>query len=353
MSRKQLVIAVVLALAVVCVFCCLGGLTANYLVETFPTPTWLSIEPFEAATPLPSATPAEDAWRTPSVARIPTPPPPTAKPEPPTPTNTRVIPLTTPSRRATPAAVETFVPDNWEPDDTLADAKPMGVGEWQTHNLHVRGDHDWVYFEAQEGTTYIVETSNLGDGMDTVVHFYDGEGNELSSDDDGGEEFLSSRLWWAAAEGGRLYVMVSSFSDMDEGPGANYDLSLRLGEDFALDEYEPDDSRAQARRIGVGDTQTHNRHRGGDVDWVYFEAQAGTRYVVETSNLGDDADTVIYLYDEAGEELGSDDDGGAETWASRLEWVAPRDGVFYVRVEDWLGSSAGPGTRYDVLVLPG
>jgi len=351
MSRKQSILVVVLALAVVTVFCCLGGLTANYLVETCPTLTSLLVQPFELPTPPSIATAAEDAWPTPSVAKLPTSPPPTPKPEPPTPTNTRVIPLTTPPHRATATPEVPFAPDEWEPDNSLAEASPIGVGERQTHNLHVEGDHDWMHFEVQEGTVYVIETSNLGDEMDTVIHLYDEEGNELASDDDGGEDFLASRLWWAPTEAGRLYVMISSFSDMNKGPGTNYDVTLRLGEDFEVDEYEPDDSRAQARRIGVGETQTHNRHRGGDQDWVYFEAQAGTTYIIETSNLGDGADTVVYLYDQDGEELASDDDGGAEMWASLLEWTAPHDGTLYVMVEDWLGTSTGPETSYDISLL--
>jgi hypothetical protein len=84
---------------------------------------------------------------------------------------------------------------------------------------------------------------------------------------------------------------------------------------------------------------------------VHFEAQAGTTYIIETSNLGDGADTVVYLYDQAGEELASDDDGGTETRASRLEWTAPHDGTLYVMVEDWLGTSTGPKTSYDISLL--
>jgi hypothetical protein len=121
-----------------------------------------------------------------------------------------------------------------------------------------------------------------------------------------------------------------------------------LADRFRVDEYEPDDTRRQATRIEVGETQRHNRHAAGDVDWLSFEAQAGTTYVIKTSGLGDRADTAIHLYNAWGAELAFDDDSGTELWASRLRWTAPESTLFYVKVTDWLQGSSGPGTGYDV-----
>ena len=346
MSGKQWVVTAVLGGALVCVSAGLGVYLAIYLMEAFPTSTSPGVQPTE----LPSITTEAAISPTPSATQIPTVVPPTSTPEPPTPTNTRVIPLITPSPRPSPTPREAFAPDSFEPDDSWADASLIQVGETQTHNLHVEGDHDWVFFEAQQGRAYVIETSNLAYEIDTVVELYDQRGNELASDDDGGEEYLASRLWWVATDGGRLYVMIRSFGDADEGPGTRYDVSLRMAEGFRIDQYEPDNSRAQARPIAAGESQTHNRHVAGDRDWMYFEAQGGMTYVIETFNLGPNADTVVYLYDAAGNELASDDDRGGETWASRLEWTAPQDGAFYIMVGDWLQTSAGPGTRYDIVV---
>lgn len=246
---------------------------------------------------------------------------------------------------ATPIPSEVFTPDNWEPDDSLSDANLIDVGDTQMHNMHLEGDDDWVYFEAKEGTNYVIETSNLGDEIDTVIYLYDEDEDELAEDDDGGREPLASRLYWRATEDGTLYVEIKDWGD-NAGPGTSYDISLSLGEDVEADEYEPDDSLAQAKRLAAGETQTHNMHVAENMDWVYFEAENGTTYVIETSNLGDYIDTVIYLYDEDENVLAEDDDGG-DDWASRLEWTATEDGMLYVKVEDW-GGAAGPGTEYDI-----
>lgn len=353
MSRTQWAVIGILAVAVACVLFWLGSYLLVYLAESFPSFSSAALTPTEVPTvvAVPSAT--EPVLPSPSATSIPASASPTATLQPPTPTHTRVIPLSTPPLLSTPIRRGPVAPDSWEPDDTRSDASPLGLGEGQTHNLHVEGDHDWVYFEAEEGSAYVIGTSDLGHEVDTVVELYDEEGNELASDDDGGEEFHASRLWWVAEAGGRLYVKIRSFSEGEAGAGTNYDLSLRLAKGFQIDQYEPDDSRARAKLIAVGETQTHNRHVAGDRDWIYLEVQAGVTYVIETFNLGPDADTVVHVYDQAGEELASGDDGGDETWASRLEWRAPRDGEFYILVEDWFETSAGPGTRYDIAVHTG
>jgi hypothetical protein len=277
---------------------------------------------------------------------------PEATPEPPTTTSTSVASVSTYAPLPGPTLVppETVEPDDWEPDDSWAAASPIGVGDIQSHNLHLRGDHDWVYMETEEGSTYVVETTNLGGGIDTAIYLYDQEGNMLLSDDDGGGELWASRFQWTATEEGRLYVMIRDLGDNDAGPRTSYDVSLSLGEAFEMDEYEPDDSLAGANRIAVGETQTHNLHVEGDRDWVYFEALAGTTYAISTSDLGSDVDTIIFLYDGQSNELASDDDIGGEFLASRLEWTADNDGALYVMTRDLWGAYSGPGTEYDVSV---
>ncbi len=350
MSRTQGAVIGIMSVAVACVFFCLGSLLLVYLGESFPSlrPAALTATDVPTVVAEPSATepvlPTETATSVPSFAS------PTATRVPATPTQTRVIPLSTPPLLPTPIRRGPVAPDRWEPDDAWSAASLLVLDEGQTHNLHVEGDHDWVYFEAEEGSAYVFATSKLGHEVDTVIELYDEEGNQLASDDDGGEEFHASRLWWVAEAGGRLYVKIRSFSEGEAGAETNYDVSLRLAEGFRIDQYEPDGSRTRAKLIVRGETQTHNRHVAGDRDWVYFEAQAGVTYVIETFNLGSDADTVVHVYSPTGEELDSDDDGGQEIWASRLEWMAPVDGEFYILVEDWFEASAGPGTRYDIAV---
>jgi hypothetical protein len=244
----------------------------------------------------------------------------------------------------------TFEEDEYEPDDTMTQANEILLDVPQTHNIHVQGDHDWVFFQAEEGITYVIETTNLGGEIDTIIYLYDEDGEELAQDDDGGEETLASGITWSADATGTFYVMIQDYWDDEAGPDMEYQISVTEGVPFEADDYEPDDNRDQASEIGVGRHQIHNLHVTGDHDWISFLATEGTAYVIETFNLGNKIDTIIYLYDPDGQELASDDDGGDESLASRLVWTADEDGAFYVMVQDLGDAEAGPGTEYGISV---
>jgi hypothetical protein len=223
-------------------------------------------------------------------------------------------------------------------------------GSPQTHNLHVEGDHDYVSFEAQEGTSYTIETRDLGSNIDTIIYLYDGEGNELANDDDGAEESLASRLIWAAPNSGPYYVMISDLGEDSTGADSTYSIAVTAEGVIEGDRYEPDNTIAQAGPIDTDGThQTHTFHTSVDTDHVYFVAQQGVEYVVETGNLQGDCDTVLYLSPEDAEDWELQDDDGGEGIASLLVWTAESSGTYYVRIEDFW-DQAGPEVSYDVWV---
>lgn len=347
MTGKRWLLVVGLGVAVICVSFFAGSYLGLYLAGGLPDLAMVPSQRTESTAEFPSPTAMEEGLPAGTANSAP-PPSPTPKSEPPAPAIASAIPLITPSPRPAPTPQEPFVADEWEPDDSRTEANLIEIGETQKHNLHLTGDRDWLYFQAEAGRAYVLETSGLGSEMDTVIHLYDELGNELASDDDGADEFPASQLWWVAREDDALYAMVRGFADSEEGPGTDYDVSLRSGGGFEMDQYEPDDSSAEASRISIGDTQSHNWHVSGDEDWISFEVQQGITVVVQTLNLGLEADTVIHLYDGQGNELAFDDDGGDEAWASRLEWMASDSGILYVKVVDWMQTSSGPETRYEL-----
>lgn len=122
-----------------------------------------------------------------------------------------------------------FVEDEYEPDDSPRLATVLKPGEPQPHNLHLAGDVDWLRLETTAGKTYVIETFDLGDDVDTVLRLLDEEGNELSVDDDGRgeEEPRASRMRWSAASDAQLYVVVHDAGDDAEGPGTQYWVRLQ------------------------------------------------------------------------------------------------------------------------------
>lgn len=104
----------------------------------------------------------------------------------------------------------------------------LETGSSQPHNLHLPGDHDWIRFEATAGNTYVIETFNLGSAVDTVLHLFSEEENELALDDNGrgDEEPLASRIQWTARRDVSLYIMAHDSGDEDAGPGTQYWVRL-------------------------------------------------------------------------------------------------------------------------------
>jgi hypothetical protein len=116
------------------------------------------------------------------------------------------------------------------------------------------------------------------------------------------------------------------------------------------DDYEPDDVCNQAQPIQVGGVaQTHNFHQYQDSDWVWFAAQAGTSYLIQTTNTGDRADTVLELYDQCGQPPDATDDNAFGPGAT-LSFEAPTSGTYYVRVLQHDGTVYGADTEYDLTV---
>ena len=138
------------------------------------------------------------------------------------------------------------------------------------------------------------------------------------------------------------YAEIWDFVDNEFNP-----YTWKLYEQIYLpDTYEPDDTMSQASTITVGTSQQHNFHQPGDVDWIKFYASSGCTYTIETYNLGDNCDTVIYLYDSYGNLIDSNDDGGYELYASKIEFTPSQSGYYYVKVEHFDSSAYGDGTEY-------
>ena len=123
------------------------------------------------------------------------------------------------------------------------------------------------------------------------------------------------------------------------------------GTPLSADRYEPDDTYLRANWIVIDSAhQTHTFDPAGDQDWVKFSAIAGTEYIIETSNLSINSDTVMYLYDTDGvAQIVYNDDGGVGV-ASMIIWVAPTDGTYYVMVRHYNSATHGSTTRYDISI---
>ena len=100
----------------------------------------------------------------------------------------------------------------------------------------------------------------------------------------------------------------------------------------APDVHEPDDTMSQASFLPDGNHQIHTIE-AGDSDWIRFDGNSGTDYTVYTyfPGTGLSMDTVLYIYDSAGQSLFNDDDSGADFYSS-ITFTANYTGSFYIQV---------------------
>ena len=110
-----------------------------------------------------------------------------------------------------------YFEDEFEPNNTFADATPVELNILQHHTTYPQGDVDVFRFEGIEGVQYTAETTDLFDGADTYLRIYDAAGTELDNHDNvanvGGPpnalENLRSRLTFVAPDSAEYYFEVS------------------------------------------------------------------------------------------------------------------------------------------------
>jgi murein DD-endopeptidase MepM/ murein hydrolase activator NlpD len=85
-----------------------------------------------------------------------------------------------------------------------------------------------------------------------------------------------------------------------------------------------------------------------DEDWFNFDGLATREYVIRTNTLSTSVDTTLELYDVDGETLLATDDNNGGGNASQIEWQAPQDGRYYLRVTRSAGSSYRCDSTYEI-----
>ncbi|MEM3418525.1 MAG: C1 family peptidase, partial [Candidatus Nanoarchaeia archaeon] len=125
-------------------------------------------------------------------------------------------------------SLNSYPPDQFEPDDTPQDAKLITTdGISQTHNFSKQGDVDWCKFTAVEGKTYTIDTLNLGSNCDTVIELYAPDGTTLIDYNDW-FDWPSARIDFEvpAGKSGTYYIKVSNFNPNTFGDNTNYDIRV-------------------------------------------------------------------------------------------------------------------------------
>jgi hypothetical protein len=212
--------------------------------------------------------------------------------------------------------------DSGEPNNIISDATLFKPGNRITGYFLDPDDEDWYRVMVATAGALVVYTEGA---MDTMILMYDLENNLLAAEDDGGDNL--NAMVSARVRAGPVFIKVISL----DGQLGKYTLRGLFFEPPEPDRFEPDDTMALAKDIGVGSSQERNFTDFFDEDWARLRiTQRGTYDILAQAAEGP-LDTFLELYD-AGERLleANDDwEEGADDARLRLE-LDP--GTYYIKV---------------------
>jgi len=244
-------------------------------------------------------------------------------------------------------SLTTTCPDlAYEPDNTGATARTVSLGATEKHGFCFNSDQDWVKLDLLGGNTYTIETLNLAATVRTAVQAFDSGGYSvaLPADENSGNE---TRIRFRPNASGTYFFHVTDAASA-VGSANRYNLRISLWAACPDLSYEPDNTRAAARTIQLGITETHGFCFDSDQDWVKLDMIGGNIYTLETLNLAASVTTAVLAFDSGGYSIAlpADEDSGA---ASLIRFQPAVSGTYFFRLTD-SASAVGSANRYDLRV---
>lgn len=222
---------------------------------------------------------------------------------------------------------------------TITSDSPDFVGQWQIgmydHNTSATTHYIYTFDEDYCEIAYFVNGE--------LVTTYTGTLNVISSDQirlDVDGDIVT--LTWSTS--GELLTLVDESGDGAElYPYSGELMIIEIDEPEEIiiteDLYELDNTYQDAinndRVILIGETQYHTIHTEGDEDWIMFNAEAGSIYIITTSFATKEGDSKLTLYDTDGiTSLSFNDDSGAG-WFSQINFTFNTTGTYFIKVTDY------------------
>lgn len=245
------------------------------------------------------------------------------------------------------ADVPTSPADIYENDDAADLAKPLGGQNWQSRSIFPAGDVDWATIDLNHWAGIAIATE--GTSGDTVLTLLDPWMNVLATSDDidAGNPF--SRIEAGCADTplapGRYYVRVEEKGGDDTI--AEYKLSFSANY-CEVDQYEPDDTFAQATPVTLGIVQQHSILPAGDGDILKFTLASPTAFVARVEGPDIAAWFHMFLFDSTFKQI--DEGAGSVCELSRNCGSAPTPaGTYYLKI---IGQANSKVRNYTVRLFP-
>jgi murein DD-endopeptidase MepM/ murein hydrolase activator NlpD len=139
------------------------------------------------------------------------------------------------------------------------------------------------------------------------------------------------------------------------GNTAQAEVSTRI-KACTPDASESNNTPLTSREIFMGIPQRHNSCPSGDQDWVFFQAAAGTTYLIRALAQGPTSWVVLELVNSDGTTVlmrALPPSTSMIGQGAAICWIAPRSGVFFVHAYSQDPMAAGDETAYDLIVSTG
>ena len=119
--------------------------------------------------------------------------------------------------------------DRVEPDDAYFASRGIDVDEESAQRLFDSpADEDWFYLVPEAGRTYLIETTQLGSGVDTLIEIYGVDARTRLAMNDNGGVGLASYLEWQAPGSGYYFIRVTQGGNSNHGCTARYALKVTV-----------------------------------------------------------------------------------------------------------------------------
>lgn len=233
--------------------------------------------------------------------------------------------------------------DIYEPNNEVAQAKPIESGESQNHSISPPGDLDYFTFVLDVPSSVTLETS--GTSGDTKLYLLNSDGAQINYNDDGGESFFS-KITESRLEAGTYFGYVSAFSTSSEIPA--YQLSFTATSLIQIDAQEPNDAINDASAFDQSPA-TGSLHTADDVDVYVVTIPDNAEVNVALSVTSGSA--TVSLLDSSGTSLLTSPATGANN-ATNLTTDRPTAGTYYLQVASVEGLVENYTLSFEALIYP-
>lgn len=194
-------------------------------------------------------------------------------------------------------------------------------------SLEVFGDRDWFRLDVTAGTSYGIALNGTT-LTDPILRIYDSAGRLIGTDDDSGEG-LNALFSFTADRTDTYFVSAGGYGDFYEG---DYVIAAAASEGPGGGDV-PGDASSTAT-LASGETVSSALEEPGDTDWYAINVQAGQSYRADLISAGSNpmADPYLVIYDQLGNIVLEDDDGGSGTNAS-ISFNVFASGRFFIAAE--------------------